>query len=113
MGKPSEIIGSLFEKGEQYGKTTLELAKLKAIDKLADVVSNAASWFVIIALALLFFVVLNIGAALWLGELLGKLYYGFFAVAGFYALLTLIFWIFRKQLVKKPVGDTLIDNLLE
>jgi len=113
MEKPSEIIDSLFEKGEQYGKTTFELVKLKAIDKLTDVVSNMVSWVIIVVLALLFFVVLNIGVALWAGDLLGKSYYGFFVVAGFYAFLTLVFWAFRKPLVKKPVGDTLIDNLLE
>ena len=26
----------------------------------------------------------NVGLSLWIGELLGKAYYGFFAVAGFY-----------------------------
>jgi len=50
---------------------------------------------------------------LWLGELLGKSYYGFFIVAGFYALLALIFSIFRKQLIKNPVNNSIIEQVLE
>ena len=96
MDEQSGLIESLIEKGEQYGKTTLELLKLKTIDKSADVASNLVSWLIVIIFAVLFFLILNIGVALWLGEILGKSYYGFFVVSGFYALLALIFGIFRS-----------------
>ena len=113
MDEQSGLIESLIEKGEQYGKTTLELLKLKTLDKSSDVVSNLVSWLIVLIFAVLFFLILNIGAALWLGELLGKSYYGFFVVAGFYALLALIFGIFRKQLVKNPVNNSIIEQVLE
>lgn len=113
MDEQSELIESLIEKGEQYGKTTLELLKLKTLDKSADVAANLVSWLVVGVFAVLFFLILNIGIALWLGELLGKSYYGFFVVAGFYALLALIFGIFRKQLVKNPVNNSIITQVLE
>lgn len=113
MDEQSELIESLIEKGEQYGKTTLELLKLKTLDKSADVAANLVSWLIVGVFAVLFFLILNIGIALWLGELLGKSYYGFFVVAGFYALLALIFGIFRKQLVKNPVNNSIITQVLE
>jgi hypothetical protein len=113
MEEQAGLIGSLIEKGGQYGKTTLELLKLKTVDKSADMISNIVSWLVIIIFALLFFTILNIGVALWLGSLLGKSYLGFFSVAGFYALLTLIFWIFRKPLLKRPVSDSIVKQVLE
>lgn len=113
MDKPKELIKTLIEKGEDYGKTTLELVKLKTIDKSSDVVSNLVSWLVVILFAVMFFTLLNIAIALWLGEIMDNSSYGFFAVASFYALLTLIFLIFRKQLVKKPVNNSIVKHLID
>lgn len=113
MDEQSNVIESLIEKGEQYGKTTLELLKLKTLDKSADVASTIISWAIVVVFAVLFFLILNIGIALWIGELLGKSYYGFFAVAGFYGLLGLIFTLFRKKLVKDPVNNSIVSQVLE
>jgi uncharacterized membrane protein len=113
MDEQSSLVESLIEKGEQYGKTTLELLKLKTLDKSADVVSNLVSWLVVLVFAVLFFLILNIGIALWIGDLLGKSYYGFFVVAGFYALLAVIFAVFRKQLIKRPLNNSIITQVLE
>lgn len=113
MDEQSGLIESLFEKGEQYGKTTIELLKLKTLDKSADVISNLVSWWIVLIFAVLFFLILNIGVALWLGELLGKSYYGFFAVSGFYALLAIVFAFFRKQLIKEPLNNSIITQVLE
>lgn len=113
MEKPKELIETLIEKGEEYGKTTLELVKLKTIDKSSDVVSTLVSWLIVILFGVMFFTLLNIAVALWLGGMMDNTCYGFFIVAGFYALLTLVFWIFRKQLVKKPVNNTIVKQLLD
>ncbi|HET6558933.1 MAG TPA: hypothetical protein VFG54_16555 [Prolixibacteraceae bacterium] len=113
MEYQENLIESLIEKGEQYGKTTLELIKLKAVDKSADVASTLISWMIVIVFTVLFFLILNIGIALWIGELLGKSYYGFFVVAGFYALLALIFGIFREQFIKKPVNNSIVSQVLK
>ncbi len=107
------LIETLLEKGEQYGKTTIELLKLKTLDKSADVASTMISWTIVIVFAVLFFLIMNIGIALWIGELLGKSYYGFFAVSGFYALLGIVFAIFRKQFVKNPINNSIINQVLE
>jgi len=95
MEDQENLIESLIEKGEQYGKTTIELLKLKTLDKSADVASTLISWAIVIVFAVLFFLIFNIGVALWIGELMGKSYYGFFVVAGFYAILAFVFTIFR------------------
>lgn len=113
MEQQENLIESLIEKGEQYGKTTLELIKLKALDKSADVTSTLASWIIVIVLIVLFFFILNIGIALWIGELLGKEYLGFFVVAGFYGLLALVFGLFREKLIKKPVNNSIISQVLD
>lgn len=113
MEEQPGIIESLIDRTEQYGKTTLELLKLKTLDKSADVASNFVSWLVVILIALLFFLFLNIGAALWVGGLLGNSYYGFFVVACFYAFLLIVFGIFRKVLLKKPVNNSIVKQVLK
>ena len=112
MDERESLIESLIEKGEQYGKTTLELIKLKTLDKSADVASDIVSWLIVVIFASLFFLILNVGIALWIGDLLGKSYYGFFVIAGFYAVLALVFTVFRKQMIKKPVNNSIITQVL-
>ena len=112
MDEREGLIESLIEKGEQYGKTTLELIKLKTLDKSADVASDIVSWLIVVIFASLFFLILNVGIALWIGDLLGKSYYGFFVIAGFYAVLAFVFTVFRKQMIKKPVNNSIITQVL-
>lgn len=106
-------LETLFERAEDYSRTSIKLLKLKAIDKTAEIVSALISWIVIITIMALFFMVLNIGIAFWIGELLGKTYYGFFIVAAFYALLGIVFLIFSKQWIKKPVCNSIISQLVK
>ncbi|OFY91885.1 MAG: hypothetical protein A3K10_05805, partial [Bacteroidetes bacterium RIFCSPLOWO2_12_FULL_31_6] len=81
------FIEPLFERAEAYGKTSYELIKLKAVDKTSDVLSTFVSRGAVILVLSMFIVIVNIGIALFLGDLLGKSYYGFFCVAGFYGII--------------------------
>jgi hypothetical protein len=105
-------IETLFEKTKHYTQTSVELYKLKAIDKTADIASTLASRLVIGAFITMFFLILNIGISLWLGELLGKSYYGFFITSGFYAVGAIIFYILRNKWIKASVRDSIIAHTL-
>ncbi len=111
METKSTLIESLFEKAEAYAKTNLNLFKLKAIDKSADAVSTIVSTLAVIIFILLTTIMLSIGLALWIGELIGKSYYGFFIVAGFYVLIALILH-FMPGIIKSPVNDSIILKML-
>jgi O-antigen/teichoic acid export membrane protein len=104
---------SLVDRAEEFGETTVELFRLQAIDKSADVVSSLASRLAILLVVALFIIVLSIGLALWAGELLGKSYYGFFAVGGVYILLALLLMGFRRPWLKKPVSNSIIKQMLK
>lgn len=106
-------IEALFEKAEDYSKTTLELFKLNAIDKTAEIVSSLAVRLAILLAVVLFVLVLNIGVALWIGELLGKTYYGFFVVAGIYAIITILLYVFRNRWIRYPVSNAIITQMLK
>lgn len=106
------FIEPLFERIEAYSKTSLELIKLKALNKTTEVVSTGISRGITVMVFSMFLVLINIGAALWLGDLLGKSYYGFFCVAGFYAILGVVLYFFMHKSIKKSVGNSLILQLL-
>ena len=111
MNNTATPIESLFERAEDYSKTTLELFKLSAIDKSADVFSSLAVRFAIFMVGAVFTLVINIGVAMWLGELLGKPYYGFFVVAIFYALVMSLLYLFRNEWIKTPVSNSIITQM--
>jgi hypothetical protein len=113
MNNNATTIETLFEKATDYGKTSIELYKLQAIDKTAEVVSSLATRLVITIVVALFIVSANIGLALWIGELLGKTYYGFFVIAGVWILVAVVVYTFRNQWIKDPVSNTLITKMLQ
>ena len=104
-------IQLLIDRAGDYLETRLELLKLKATQKSSDVVSSIASTVIMVSIMIMFFIILNIGLALLIGELLGKSYYGFFALAGFYLLAGLIFSAFKNKWVKEPVTNSIIKKV--
>lgn len=106
------FIEPLFEKAREYGKTSFELFKLKALDKTAGSMSTIVSRGLVVFAFAMFITILNIGVSLWLGELLGRLYYGFFCVAGFYALLGIVLYFFLNKWIKKRVSNSIILQIL-
>lgn len=106
------FIEPLIERAEEYGKTSLELLKLKALDKTSAVVSTAVSRGAVILILTLSIVIANIGAAFWIGDLLGKPYYGFFCVSGFYAVIAGVLYFFMHDSIKKRVSNSIISQLL-
>lgn len=71
-------IETLFERAQVYSKSTVKLFKLNAIDKSADVVSSMLARLTVIMTVVLSIVIINIGISIWVGKLLGEVFYGFF-----------------------------------
>lgn len=107
------LLEMLWEKTEQYAKTSLELYKLKAIDKTTDVFASLATRIVIFTILAVFFLLLTIGLALYLGDILGKSYYGFFAVAGFYAIIAIILFIIRRPWLEDTFNNYIINQIFK
>jgi hypothetical protein len=105
-------IETLIDKAENYARTTIELGKLQAVDKSADLLSSAAAGIVISVVVGMFLMLLNIGVAFYIGEMLGSIAYGFFAVSGFYLVVALLVIAFKNQLVKLPISNAIITGIL-
>jgi hypothetical protein len=107
------LIESLLERIEKYSKTTLELSKLRVVEKSSLVTTSLLSRFTVVIMLSFFLLVFNIGLALWLGEVLGKSYYGFFVVAVFYLIAGTVFRFFLHGWIKKPASDFIITQSLQ
>ncbi|MDY0215588.1 MAG: hypothetical protein RBS19_01415 [Bacteroidales bacterium] len=107
-----ERLELLFEKVEDYAKTSLELFKLRTIDKSASIISSVVYGGIMLFLLSVFFMGVNVGASIWLGEILGKMYYGFLCVGGFYGIMGIIVCFFMRKSIKKWIGNFIVTRLL-
>jgi len=110
MENHTNIFEPLLEKAVEYGNSSFELIKLKTLDKISGIYSSLISNTVIIIYLTTFIFFLNVGLALWLGEILGKIYFGFFVLAAFYLFTGLIIKIFIYKWIKKIVRDNFIKQ---
>lgn len=113
MENNTSTIEMLFEKAEDYTKTTIDLVKLNAVDKTADVLSSLLSRLTVSIVFVMFAFLVNIGLSLWIGELVGKVYYGFFIVSGVYFLLSIVLYINKDQWMKMPISNFIIAKMLK
>lgn len=104
-------IETLFEKAQDYGKTSLGLLKLQTISRTSDVASTLAAWLSIFMVVTISVLIINIGIALWISEQLDNIWSGFFIVGIFYALIALVLFIFRHQWIKDPIHNSIIGKL--
>ncbi|KQB37657.1 MULTISPECIES: hypothetical protein [Flavobacterium] len=104
---------NLYEKAENYTKTSLELLKLKTVSAVADVLSTLTSRIAVGAVVAFFTLFLNIGISLWLGKVLGEYYYGFFIVALFYLIVAVLMHTMQHKIIKTPIGNMIISSILK
>jgi hypothetical protein len=113
MEDTEKLLESVLERAVEYGKTSLELLKLKALDKASDVVSSTIPHTLVIVTLTSFLLFLNLGLAFWLGEILGKVFLGFFVVAAFYAIAAGVVHFFMHKWLKKIIGNYFIKQMLK
>ena len=113
MEEKKTPVEVLLERGQAYIKTSVQLFKFKTTDKVAEILSNLTSGLIILILVTLLFINLNIGIALLIGDLLGKIWMGFLILSGFYCLVGILIYIFRNSWIKKPVSNSVIKLLLK
>jgi fatty acid desaturase len=113
MEDNTKLIESLLERTAEYGKASFELVKLKALDKTSDAVSSLIPHSVVLVLVAVFMLFLNLGLAFWLGEILGRTFYGFFVVAAFYGIAGIVIHFFMHDRLKKTIGNYFIKHVLK
>ncbi len=110
--KPTSIE-ELFYKLKDYGDTRLDLFRLKSINKVSGFLTSLIVSVILLVLLFLVIICITIGAALLIGALLGKTYYGFFIIGVIYSIIGLVLYSGRDKFLKTPVSNKLIKKLLD
>lgn len=111
VGEKEGVIDILFEKTKDYVETRADLFKLKAIKKTAEVGSSIVSQIVVAIVFSSFFIFLNIAIGLFLGDLIGKNYIGFFIVAAFYLIVGILIYSNRQKIISSPIANSIIKKM--
>lgn len=107
MEKTSTLINNIYSGTTDYIRLQTRSAKLEIYERVTNLIESGISASVILLLGLFSFVFVNVGLALWLGELLGSNRNGFFAIGGFYVLVLGIY-----VLLKDRVGKNKVRNMV-
>ncbi len=105
------VIDALFEKTKDYVETRADLFKLRAIKKTAEVGSSIVSKVIVAVVFTSFFIFLNVALGLWLGDLTGRSYLGFFILSAFYLIVGIIIYSNRQKIISSPVADSIIKSM--
>jgi len=106
-------IEELALRAEQYAQTSIELAKLKILDRTGDVVSTFTAKGVSAVVLLMGTFLISMGAALYIGKLLGESFFGFLIVGGAYILVGVILMFSLEGAIKKSILKSLLPELLK
>lgn len=108
---PGKEFDALFSVASDYIETNVELYKLKTINKTADIASSVVSGFLVAVVLLIFFILLNIGIAYLIGNLIGHTYIGFFILSAFYLIIGLILKSNSIKWIKIPTTSMIIKSI--
>ena len=113
MNSIVDHIEDIVSKAGNIAETKVELWKLRAVGKVSETVSSLISVIAIVLLTITAIIILSLGIAFWIGSELGKTSYGFFIVGGFYVLVGLLVYVFRRQLIKTPLSNLIINKFIK
>jgi hypothetical protein len=106
-----ENIDNIRKEIQEYLEVKLDLIRLHTAENLSRLLSNASTTVIIGYLLFMILIFLSSAAGLFIGSLLHSNEAGFLCVAGFYFLLLIVFLIFRKQVVERPVIKAVVRLL--
>jgi fatty acid desaturase len=112
MQDTENTIELLFERTTSYIKTSLELFRLKLIDKVSDTISTLIPFIVLMVLMASFILFASFGMAYVLGEMLGGVASGFFVVAVFYVFIGFLLHFAMHAVIKRRIRNYLNKQLL-
>ncbi len=108
-----EPNNTILDQAEQYIKTSMELYTLRLTGKIAKIVSTLVTQLVIGVLAMIVLFMLSMFLAFWIGDMMGRPYLGFLMIGGVIGLVTWILYLKRDKLIRKPVMNDIISEILK
>jgi hypothetical protein len=106
-----ENIENIRREIQEYVEVKFDLIRLHTAENLSRILTSMTT--VVIGGYLLFLILmfLSFAAGFFFGSLLGSNEAGFLCVAGFYFILLVIFLVFRKKIVERPIIKAVVRLL--
>ena len=105
MKNTEEVLhtaGETVEYARQYLQQQGDIIRLEAAERTARVTSSLITAIVLAVLGLLVLVMLSIAAGFWLAQTLGSAALAFLCIAGVYAVVATLLYVFKRQLITNP-----------
>lgn len=99
MGKGLNQLGDIRDDGVRYIRLKWASVRLAAVENISTLLSKAFGWMIFIFLIFIAFIFLMVALALWLGEILGHLSFGFLVSGGVFLLVGLVVFLLRGRLI--------------
>jgi hypothetical protein len=113
MKEDPNLFDGLFKRVTEFSVTYIELLKLKSINRIIKVISGIFPDFIVSTFFVLFLLFINLGLALWLGDVLGKIYLGFLIIGVFYFIVGLVTRFFFRGWIKKVTANYFIRQFFK
>jgi hypothetical protein len=113
MSSPKKSFNEMFDHIRSYFETQKQILKLQVVEKVSTSSASLTSTVIIFVFYLLTFLFFSIALALFAGDLLGKWYLGFGAVALLYLIIALILSAGKEKILKTPIANSMIKSLLK
>lgn len=102
----------LYQKAENYAKSSLKLVCLQTVKKSSELFAALGFGFIMVVVVCFFFVLINFGVSLWVGQKLNDLALGFCLVASFYFVLAILLLVFKKTIMNKYFKNWIINQFV-
>jgi hypothetical protein len=104
-------LSKIAEKVNEHIETRLEYLRLIISEKVAVAIAKAVSTGIIFILFVLFFLFVNVAAAMWIGKHYDNYAMGFGIISLFYFVLIIIYLLLRKSVFEKKMEDSIVKSL--
>jgi hypothetical protein len=108
----SEKFADIVTDLKAYTNTRLQLIRLEAVSKITEIGSELFSSLALGLIGFLFILFFSLMAGFYLAAYFKEYYIGFGIVAGFYLLIGLIMYVFRKEIFLTPIRKRIIRRIL-
>lgn len=116
MSQKDEILqsaGETIEFARQYARQQLEYYRLEVAERTAKTMANLITSMVVGVIGLVAMIMLSLAAGFYLAEVLDSIVQAFLCVTGFYLILAILFFVFRRKLITNPMLTSLLQSILE
>ncbi|HKK82142.1 MAG TPA: phage holin family protein [Prolixibacteraceae bacterium] len=100
--KITREMGDLKKEFEDYAKTQIDITKLHLTGEMSRCLSDFLFKSAMLYLFIFILLFVSLAVSVYIAELLDSFIYGFAITGGFYIVVALLVWAFRKPLFERP-----------